>query len=214
MHDECVEYGGFCRMCGGCLSNGERKALQTFKKIYRDLTPTFRVRRVFIRICKPFMTSEEVGELGMRLCKKYSLTPSHVFKSAFSDMHVGWKHVSGLIKIDGNVISVRNQMKSLQDNAPYLVYHTLKGLLNKTTKLITKGDLSMKTTGELRKALAKCFEEARKGKLSGDAMRGVIGCANQINLSISNEIKARAQLTREGSTAESFGSLSLDSNDK
>lgn len=72
----------------------------------------------------------------------------------------------------------------------------------------------MKTTGDLRKALAECFDEARKGNLSGDAMRGVIGCANQITHSLAVEIKARAQLAKEGSSASAFGDMSLDGIDK
>ncbi len=67
----------------------------------------------------------------------------------------------------------------------------------------------MKTTGELRKELAHCFEMARDGKLSGDSLRGVIGCANQINISLQAEIKARTQLLREGVATGSFGSMPL-----
>lgn len=68
----------------------------------------------------------------------------------------------------------------------------------------------MKTTGELRKSLAECFAMARDGKLSGDALRGVIGCANQINSSLAIEIKARAQLQREGGNAKSFGEMNIE----
>ena len=68
----------------------------------------------------------------------------------------------------------------------------------------------MKTTGELRAELAKCFELARDGKLAGDALRGVIGCANQITTSISVEIKARAQLFKEGVAADALGQMKID----
>ena len=67
----------------------------------------------------------------------------------------------------------------------------------------------MKTTGELRAALADCFNDARKGMLSGDALRGVIGCANQINTSLAVEIKARAQLAKEGVSAAALGDMNL-----
>jgi len=67
----------------------------------------------------------------------------------------------------------------------------------------------MNTTGELRKNLAECFAQARAGNLSGDALRGVIGCANQINISLSTEIKARQQLAREGVALKSFGDMSI-----
>lgn len=67
----------------------------------------------------------------------------------------------------------------------------------------------MKTTGELRAALADCFRAARDGKLSGDGLRGVIGCANQINASLAVEIKARAQLAREGMKVGAMGDLRL-----
>ena len=63
----------------------------------------------------------------------------------------------------------------------------------------------METTGELRRELAKCFCLARDGKLSGDALRGVISTANQINSSLAIEIKLRAQLGREGKGPEPFG---------
>lgn len=67
----------------------------------------------------------------------------------------------------------------------------------------------MDTTGELRKELAKCFVLAREGKLSGDGLRGVIGCANQITLNIQAESKMRAQLIREGAAASSLGNMPL-----
>ena len=67
----------------------------------------------------------------------------------------------------------------------------------------------MKTTSDLRKELASCFILAKEGKLSGDALRGVIGCANQINISIANETKMRAQLMREGSHVPDFGATNI-----
>ena len=67
----------------------------------------------------------------------------------------------------------------------------------------------MKTTGELRRELANCFAKARNGELSGDALRGVIGCANQITSSIAVEVKARAQLAKEGVHANALGEMSL-----
>ena len=67
----------------------------------------------------------------------------------------------------------------------------------------------MKTTSDLRKSLAECFILARDGKLSGDALRGVIGCANQINTSIAVETKARAQAIREGATTKAFGEMEI-----
>lgn len=67
----------------------------------------------------------------------------------------------------------------------------------------------MVTTGELRKNLAECFFLARDGKLSGDALRGVIGCANQINSSLAIETKIRAQNMREGIKSKAFGKVDL-----
>ena len=67
----------------------------------------------------------------------------------------------------------------------------------------------IKTTGDLRKQLADCFFLARDGKLSGDGLRGVIGCANQINISLSNEAKMRAQLIREGSAVDALGDMPI-----
>lgn len=67
----------------------------------------------------------------------------------------------------------------------------------------------MKTSGELRDKLAECFELAKEGKLSGDGLRGVIGCANQINQSWATEVKARVQLMREGATVGAIGNLPI-----
>ena len=67
----------------------------------------------------------------------------------------------------------------------------------------------MNTTADLRHALAACFEMARDGRLTGDAMRGVIGCANQINISLATEIKMRAQLAREGIATGALGDMPL-----
>jgi len=67
----------------------------------------------------------------------------------------------------------------------------------------------MKTTGEFRKELTNCFLMARDGKLSGDALRGVIGCANQINISLSVEMKSRAQLSKEGIVTGAMGEMLL-----
>lgn len=67
----------------------------------------------------------------------------------------------------------------------------------------------MKTTGNLRAELAKCFELAKNGELAGDALRGVVGCANQINSSLAIEMKARAQLIKEQGSAEAIGEMRL-----
>lgn len=72
----------------------------------------------------------------------------------------------------------------------------------------------MKTTGDLRKELSKCFVLARDGNLSGDALRGVIGCANQITSSIAVEMKARAQLQKEGVASHALGEMEIFSKDK
>ncbi|MEX8520040.1 MAG: hypothetical protein AB3X44_16140 [Leptothrix sp. (in: b-proteobacteria)] len=69
----------------------------------------------------------------------------------------------------------------------------------------------MRTTGDLRAELAKCFVLARAGKLEGEALRGVIGCSKQINTSIEVEIKHRAQLTKSGKALSEFGSLQIGS---
>lgn len=50
---------------------------------------------------------------------------------------------------------------------------------------------------------------ARDGRLSGDALRGVIGCANQINISLLTETKMRAQLAREGIATGALGDMPL-----
>ena len=70
--------------------------------------------------------------------------------------------------------------------------------------------MDIKTTGQLRAELSKCFALAKNGELAGDAMRGVIGCANQINTSFAVEIKARRQLQMEGAHIHALGEMPLD----
>lgn len=67
----------------------------------------------------------------------------------------------------------------------------------------------MKTTGELRAELAKCFIKARDGTLQGDELRGVIGCANQINTSMAVEAKLRGMAAKEGETVGRFGTMPI-----
>lgn len=67
----------------------------------------------------------------------------------------------------------------------------------------------MNTTGELRKQLAECFRLAASGALAGDALRGVIGCANQINSSLAIEIKGRQQMLREGAAVGALGDMPI-----
>ena len=67
----------------------------------------------------------------------------------------------------------------------------------------------MKTTSELRKHLAECFLMASDGHLSGDALRGVIGCANQINTSLAVEIKSRAMSQKFGETVSPIGEMKI-----
>ena len=71
----------------------------------------------------------------------------------------------------------------------------------------------MKTTGDLRKELAECFALSKNGKLSGDALRGVIGCANQINTSLAIEVKYRAQIMKEGSSVTAMGHMNIGGED-
>jgi hypothetical protein len=67
----------------------------------------------------------------------------------------------------------------------------------------------MNTTGDLRRELSKCFELARDGKLAGDALRGVIGCANQINKNLDCELRFRVHLHKVGVAPGGFGSMPL-----
>ena len=72
----------------------------------------------------------------------------------------------------------------------------------------------MNTTGDLRRELAICFVLARDGNLSGDALRGVIGCANQITSSIAVEMKSRAQLQKEGIASSALGEMVIFAKEK
>lgn len=67
----------------------------------------------------------------------------------------------------------------------------------------------MKTASDLRSELVKCFFMCRDGSMSGDALRGVIGCANQINISLNTEMKYRLMQERAGQKLDSFGEMPI-----
>ena len=67
----------------------------------------------------------------------------------------------------------------------------------------------MKTTGEFRAALIDAFVKARSGDLSSEAMRGMIGAANQINTSLAIELKAQSMAARNGTNATALGAMKL-----
>ena len=81
-------------------------------------------------------------------------------------------------------------------------------LIDRVSKFLNEVK-DMKTTGELRRCLAQVLNDARDGKLSGDALRGVIGAANQINASLSAEIKMRRQLQSEGISLTGLGDMPI-----
>ncbi len=65
------------------------------------------------------------------------------------------------------------------------------------------------TTGEFRRELVNVFFEAKNGKISGDALRGVIGAANQINTSLAIEIKMAGLAKRNGVAPLSLGAVPI-----
>ena len=67
----------------------------------------------------------------------------------------------------------------------------------------------MNTTGEFRRELVNVFFDAKSGKISGDALRGVIGAANQINTSLAIEIKMAGLARREGAAPLKLGSVPI-----
>jgi len=65
------------------------------------------------------------------------------------------------------------------------------------------------TTGEFREKLLDCFELAMLGKLSSDQIRGVISTSNQINASLSAEIRLRSLEIKAGNNVAELGDVRL-----
>lgn len=85
-------------------------------------------------------------------------------------------------------------------------------LLEKKSPINNEGEIAMAknlTTGEFREKLLDCFELAMLGKLSSDQIKGVIGTSNQINASLSAEIKLRALELKAGSSVGELGEVKL-----
>ena len=57
---------------------------------------------------------------------------------------------------------------------------------------------SIRTTGEHRELLISCLLKAVKGELSALQTKGIIGCSNQINQSMSSEIRMRQAVLKSG----------------
>jgi len=68
---------------------------------------------------------------------------------------------------------------------------------------------SIRTTGEHRELLISCLLKAVKGELSALQTKGIIGCSNQINQSISSEIRMRQAVLKSGQKPIALGMLEL-----
>jgi len=154
--------------------------------------------------------SDRIYRIIERLAKKYKYIFPEEFKKLVASLKFKYLQSStGRQEFKENIFSEYGLVANYQG---WYLPETINRneFLEVIQKLKFLQELDMKTTGDLRSALAKCFVEAMEGRLSGDALRGVIGCANQINTSIAVEIKARAQLTREGASTGALGEMYLN----
>jgi hypothetical protein len=146
-----------------------------------------------VRRCK-YLTQDEVEALSDALAMKYTTRGTFRYRSPIG---AWFREIGEPYRCVGDAYSI-----------PETAIRYVNTLASVASEIIRRSD-DMKTTGELRARLAECFEQAASGNLSGDALRGVIGCANQINTSLAVEIKARAQLAREGVSCSALGDLPL-----
>lgn len=167
------------------------------------MKPSAYVRRVFMRIFPDFATAEEVNNVGFRLCQRHSLNPHTVFKAVFER---GAMNIMGLYRGQSATYLLMILWDYLKQSEKARI--DLTCLVKRISKILNEVK-NMKTTGELRKCLAQVLVDARDGKLSGDALRGVIGAANQINMSLSAEIKMRHQLQSEGIALTGLGNMPI-----
>jgi hypothetical protein len=158
---------------------------------------------VFRRLFPYFATKDEAQTIGFRLAKKYSYNEHSTFKAMFP-YHAFY---GVLFDQRGCNVDVNMRLFVLDSGLSERAKIDLKCLIDRVSKTLKEAD--MRTTGELRKALAGLLLDARDGKITGDALRGVIGAANQINASMSVEMKMRRQLQSEGIAVASLGDMPI-----
>lgn len=64
-------------------------------------------------------------------------------------------------------------------------------------------------TKELRQFLVKTMQRIEKGEITANDGRNIIGCMNQINLSITAELKARKMAMEAGEKILPFGDMQI-----
>ena len=74
---------------------------------------------------------------------------------------------------------------------------------------ISNINLDIRTTGQHRELLIACLGLAVRGQLSNLQTKGIIGCSNQINQSLSAEIRMRQAVLKSGQRPVGFGNLEL-----
>lgn len=67
----------------------------------------------------------------------------------------------------------------------------------------------MKKTKELRQFLIKTMHRIEKGEITANDGRNIIGCMNQINLSIATELKARKMAIEAGGKVLPLGDMEV-----
>jgi hypothetical protein len=65
----------------------------------------------------------------------------------------------------------------------------------------------MKKTKELRAFLIRTMQRIEKGEISPSDGRNIVGCMNQINISINTELKARNMALNLGEKVEPMGEM-------
>jgi len=70
------------------------------------------------------------------------------------------------------------------------------------------------TTGAVRSLLAKTLARAASGELSSVDGKNIIGIANQISKSMSEEIKHNNMMVRLGVIVDTYGAIEIGESDK
>ena len=171
-----------------------------FLKRYHGISNRKRAEAVFARITKNrWFSAKESWILLRKLYEKYNAIVLNNIESIDFDYKIPpWGCWNGI-----------NYWKSfyLSEKTVDLCVELSEVAEDQIKRLRKVND--MKTTGDIRKQLAECFEKVKNGELTGEQIKGIIGCAKQITCSIAVELKARAQIEKSGGKIAQFGQMTI-----
>lgn len=68
----------------------------------------------------------------------------------------------------------------------------------------------MKKSGQLRQFLIETMQKIEAGKISASDGKNIVGCMNQLNISVLAELKAQKMALDLGNKVEAMGEMILD----